>query len=120
MANVVTTPESTFPIVIQPAIVEFAEGDSLVTKEFTIINRATQPITPKVVSSPDNLVDITFPASIPATKSAKGTMRLKREGLVASFQKSVTIQLDDQAKSRFTIPIKRAGVNLAIPTNGPQ
>lgn len=105
--NVVAKPDSTFPVVIQPARIEFADGDRAETMEFTITNRATQPLTPRVVSSPRSLVSITLPASIPASESATGTVKLKKAGLKGSFEKSVTIQLDDQAKSRFTIPIKR-------------
>lgn len=90
----------------------------MATMEFTVTNRTTGALTPKIVSVPRSLVRITLPASIPASKSAKGTVRLKRAGLKASFQKSMTIQLDDQTKSRFTIPIKRAGINLAVPTGG--
>ena len=119
-ATIVARQDSTFPIVIQPAKIEFAASDSGATFEFTIINKGTGPLVPTIVSAPRNLASITLPALIPAFKSAKGTVSLKKAGLKASFEKSVTIQLDDQAKSRFTIPIKRAGIGQAVvvPTGG--
>jgi len=117
-ANIVTKPDSTFPIVIQPTKIEFAESDSTAVVEFTITNRATSAIAPKIVSAPRSLVSITLPALIPASGSATGSVRLKRAGLKESFEKSVTVQLNDKQKSRFTIPIKRAGIAVAVPIDG--
>jgi hypothetical protein len=119
-ANIVTKPDSTFPIVIRPAKIEFAESDSTETTEFTITNSSKGSLIPRIVSAPRSLVSINLPSSIPALDSAKGTMTLKKAGLKASFEKSLTIQLNDQAKSRFTIPIKRAalGQPVIVPTGG--
>ncbi len=117
--NIVTKPDSTFPIVITPAKIEFAQGDSAAALEFTITNKAKQPLTPRIVSAPRSLVSITLPPSIPGSESAKGTVTLKRAGLKAGFEKSLTIQLNDEAKSRFTIPIKRTGPNqVVVPAGG--
>lgn len=119
-ANVVTKPDSTFPIVIQPPKIEFAASDSTETMELTITNKSEGSLIPKIVSAPRSLVSINLPPSIPALDSAKGTMTLKKAGLKAGFEKSLTIQLNDQAKSRFTIPIKRTAIGQAVvaPTGG--
>lgn len=115
-ANIVTKPDSTYPIVIQPPRIEFAAGDSTETMEFTITNKSDGALSPRVVSAPSRLVSIILPPSIPAGESSIGSVTLKKAGLKAEFEKSVTVQLNDQAKSRFTIPIKRAGAtSVAVP-----
>jgi hypothetical protein len=119
-ANVVIWSDSTYPIVIRPATIDFPASGNLETMEFIIINKATDAITLSIVSPPRSLVGISLPPSIPALDSAKGTMTLKKAGLEAGFEKSLTIQLNDQAQSRFTIPVKRAGGGQAVvvPTGG--
>jgi hypothetical protein len=114
-ANIFTKPDSTFPIVIQPAKIEFAASDSAETMEFTLTNKSGGSLIPKIVSAPRSLVSINLPPPIPALDSAKGSMTLKKAGLNAGFEKSLTIQLNNQQKSRFTIPIKRAGIAMAVP-----
>jgi hypothetical protein len=113
-ANIFTKPDSTFPIVIQPPKIEFAAGDSTETIEFTITNKSDGALSPRVVSAPRRLVSINLPQSIPAGESTTGSVTLKKAGLNAGFEKSLTIQLNDQAKSRFTIPIKRSVVGQAV------
>lgn len=113
-ANIVTKPDSTYPIVIRPPKIEFAAGDSTETMEFTITNKSDGAISPSVVSAPRRLVGINLPRSIPAGESVSGSISLKKAGLKAGFEKSLTIQLNDQAKSRFTIPIKRSVVGQAV------
>lgn len=119
-ANIVSRPDSTYPVVIHPMKIEFAETDSLETLEFTIINKTTESITPSVVSAPNRLVSVSLPPWIAAADSAKGSMKLKKAGRGKSFEKSLTIQLNDDAKSRFTIPIERVGIGqeVVVPTHG--
>lgn len=113
-SHIVPQPDSTFPLVIQPSVIAFERQDSLATLEFTIFNKAADVISPSIVSAPHHLVSIHLPPWIAALDSAKGTMQLTRAGLEASFEKSLTIQLNDEAKSRFTIPIKRTGISRAV------
>lgn len=113
-ANIVTNPDSTYPIVIQPSKIEFAAGDSSETMEFSITNMSDAAISPRIVSSPRRFVSINMPQSIQAGESTMGSVTLKKAGLREGFEKSVTFQLNDQAKSRFTIPIKRSIVGQAV------
>jgi len=119
-AYVVTEQESTYPIVIQPATIEFAANDSTEAMEFTITNKSGGRLTPGIVSAPFSLVNINLPASIPAFDSAKGTVTLRKGGLKAGFEKSLTVQLNDPAQSRFTIPIKRTAIRqpVVVPIGG--
>jgi len=112
-ANIFTKPDSTYPIVIQPPKIEFAAGDSTETMEFTITNKSDAAISPRIVSAPRRFVSINLPQSIPAGESTIGSVTLKKAGLREGFEKSVTVQLNDQAKSRFTLPIKRSVVGQA-------
>lgn len=119
-ANIVTKPDSTYPIVIQPPKIEFAAGDSTETMEFAITNKSDGVLSPRIVSAPRRLVSITLPQSIQAGESTIGSVTLKKAGLKAGFEKSVTIQLNDEPKSRFTIPIKRSiiGQAVVVPAGG--
>jgi hypothetical protein len=115
--NVLIKPDSTYPIVIKPFRLQFTEiGDSLPTEvHFTITNVSRQAVAPSLVSSPRPLLSVVLPKSIPAGKSAKAIIKLKKDGLTISLDKSITIQLDDAAKTRFTIPVRVSLAAKIIP-----
>ncbi len=106
--NVLIKPDSTYPIVIKPFRLQFTEiEDSLPTEiQFTIKNVSRQTVTPSLVSSPRPLLSVMLPKSIPAGKSATAIVKLQKDGLTISLDKSITIQMDDPAKTRFTIPVR--------------
>jgi hypothetical protein len=67
-----------------------------------------QDLSLTVIDQPDGLFDITLPAMIKAGESAEGVLKLRDDALDTEFQKSVTIQLNDEQTTRFTIPVKRS------------
>ncbi len=106
-SNIVKEPDSAYPIMIQPWSIEFASGTIADKVEFTITNKATTPLRPRMVSGPGSGVTVSLPSVIPGSGSATGTVRLEHRDPSAAIEKSVTIELDDAARSRFTIPIHR-------------
>lgn len=108
--NIVTEPDSAYPLMIEPWSIEFASGTVAQTIEYTITNKATTPLRARVVSGPGSGITVSLPEVIPASGTAIGTVRLEHRDPSAVIEKSVTIELDDAAKSRFTIPIHRPGL----------
>lgn len=107
--NVVTKPDSTYPIVISPYKFDISQYGEKKRDElrFKITNLSGKTVHPKIISSSAGLCDISLPKEIKAGNTAEGVLRVKKEGLNEEFEKSVTIQIDDQVQTRFTIPIKR-------------
>lgn len=108
-ANVVARPDSTYPVVIKPYKLDMTQFGEKVRNEikFTISNVSETNLQPSVVYAPDDLMEVVLPKSIPAGKSAEGIVRLKKSALDKQIEKSITLQLNDEKQSRFTIPVKR-------------
>ncbi len=107
--NVMARPDSTYPVIIKPYKLDISQfGEKVRDKmKFTIANVSDKPLTPKLVSSPD-IFEVELPHTIAAGATGEGSVTLSSKALKTEFEKSVTIQLDDEATSRFTIPVKRA------------
>jgi hypothetical protein len=108
-AEVVTRPDSTYPIVIKPYKLDLTQFGEKVRSEikFTIVNVSDKPLHPNLVCSAYDLFDVTLPKAIPAGKTGEGILRLKKTAVDKAFEKCLTLQLDDEKTSRFTIPVKR-------------
>jgi hypothetical protein len=107
--TVVTRPDSTYPLVIKPYkldMSQFGEKSRAETK-FSLMNLTQAPLTPVVVSASDEYFHVTLPKSIPAGGSAEGTVTIKPGVMEKPFDKSFTIELNDDSHSRYTIPVKR-------------
>lgn len=74
---------------------------------FKINNVSDQKLNVHLVAAPDEYVKIELPDSIEPGKTASGMVHLLKEAFDDEFEKSFTIEFDDEAKSRFTIPLKR-------------
>jgi hypothetical protein len=117
-ANVFTQPDSTFPIIIRPSKIDFSDsGDATVTElYFSLINNSKQDLKPTLISFPKSLVSVILPKTIPAGGYADGSIKLKNAGMKKEFEKSITIQLNDPANTRFTIPITHGSIASTAPS----
>jgi hypothetical protein len=124
MADVVARPDSTFPIVIKPYKLDLTQFGEKVRSEikFTIQNVSDKPLQTTIISAPNELMDVKLPKSIPAGKTGEGVVTLKKTAFDKAFEKCVTIQLNDEKSTRFSIPIKRtvrtAATAATTPTAG--
>lgn len=107
-ANVLIAPDSIIPIRIKPFIVDLTNGGSTATGEMTltISNVSTNDLVATVVGSPANLLKVTLPKVIRAGKSAEAKVALTNEAVPVNFESSVTLQFNDEASSRYTVPVK--------------
>ena len=110
LATVVNRPDSTYPVVIKPYkldISQFSEKKRD-TMRFNITNMSDKPLEVSTVFSPSEFFDLKLPKLINPGETAHGTIKLKKNVLDKAFEKSFTIELNDENKSRFTIPVKRS------------
>jgi hypothetical protein len=106
---VVQQPDSTYPIVINPSKILLDEGGTVKEdgSEFTIANISDEDLEIQVVYKPHGYFDIDIPGAIKSGKTAKCRIKAADDFLEKSFEKSITFELNDTAKSRFTLPISQ-------------
>ncbi|MDF1543593.1 MAG: DUF1573 domain-containing protein [bacterium] len=109
MTHVVSRPDSTYPIVISPYKLDMSQFTE-VTRDrisFTLENVSDQEIRPTLVYAPNDIMEVSLPELIGPGEKQDGMVLLNKQVLDNSFEKSFTIELNDEKNTRFTIPIKR-------------
>ncbi|MCH7948755.1 MAG: hypothetical protein IIC66_13260, partial [candidate division Zixibacteria bacterium] len=76
-------------------------------RQFTIQNVSKEDLKLELISLPDGYFEIDLAVEIKAGETITGEIRLLKDSLEKSFQKSFTIRFNDDFGSRFTIPVKR-------------
>jgi len=117
-AHVVTNPDSTFPIQIKPYKFDISQFGEKERKrlEFDITNLSDQDLEITLIDMPAGMFELTLPKKIGAGETESGRIEIQDDYVSEEFQKSLTIELNDAAKTRFTIPIKRS---IRIPGKTP-
>ena len=107
--EVVRQPDSTYPIIINPYRLYVSKADTIEIDEakFTIRNVSDQELGVKVIDAPYGYFRLDIHKSIKAGAAVDCKLKVNPEFLKDSFEKSVTIELADAAKTRFTIPVVR-------------
>jgi len=108
--QIVIQPDSTYPIVISPYKLNISQFGEKIRDEMTfkIKNVSEQDVKPIIVDIPSDLFEVDIPDKIKAGKTEEAVLKLKEGALEQNFEKSFTIELDDEAKTRFSIPVRRA------------
>lgn len=106
-ANVVPYPDSTYPLRITPFKVAIPSDQSGAKVTVTLTNVSDRSVHPVLVDLPHGVLDVTLPSTIEPHKSAEAIIAVSAKTPAGGFEKSVTIQVDDEAQSRFTIPVVR-------------
>lgn len=108
-AFVVTNPDSTYPITIKPYKFDISQYGEKPRKklEFAITNVSDEDLEVRLVDMPPGMFKLSLPKKVKAGKTEKGKIELFDELVTEEFEKSLTIELSDQQKSRFTVPVKR-------------
>ncbi len=116
LSTVLVRPDSSYPLVIQPRILDFSGGgaDAPGTLTVRLTNVSESAVSPSLIETPAGLFEIVLPGSIPAGGSAEATIRLSDDAR-ASFEKSFTFQLNDAQASRYTVPVKRTAAASPAP-----
>ncbi|MFZ1682946.1 MAG: DUF1573 domain-containing protein [Candidatus Zixiibacteriota bacterium] len=108
-ANVVTRPDSTYPVVVDPYKLDISQfGEKQRTAiGFSVRNAATQPLKLTMVSTTPEYFTVELPKVVEPGKSVDGMVKLTPLALTKDFEKSFTFQVGDERQSRFTVPVKR-------------
>jgi len=108
-ADVMLRPDSTYPIVIRPYKLDVSQFGEKTRDEvtFSIENVSDRALKPTMVSWAGELMTVKLPKEIAPGKTEVATLKLTAEGVRQAFEKSFTIQLNDEQGSRFTVPTKR-------------
>lgn len=119
MAHVVLRPDSTYPVVIKPYKLDLSQFTDKVRDNitFTISNVSDQKLDLEMIANNDDYFKVKLPSSIEAGESTEVTLKLNRDILEKSFEKSFTFELNDEKTSRFTIPVKRTVRAAAKPAS---
>lgn len=107
--DVVKSPDSTYPIVIKPYRLYVSKADTIEIDEasFTIQNVSDQPLGIDVAGAPQGYFQLTLPKTLKAGETAECKLKVNAAHLAEPFEKSVTLELTDASKTRFTIPVIR-------------
>jgi len=108
-ANIYKDPAQTRPIVLKPHIFDISRyGEKSRTKiEFEITNVSDRDLKLEVIDYPKSMLKLDFPDKIKAGKTESGKAEVKDFFKNIEFEKSITIELNDEDHTRFTIPVKR-------------
>lgn len=108
-AMVIPKPDTTNPVVIMPYKLDLSKtirrvGDRV---EFAIKNVSDQAVSLKLIDQPEGYWELSLPSQIGAGESAQAVLTALEPGTAPRYEKSFTIELNDAAKSRFTVPVLR-------------
>jgi hypothetical protein len=109
ISYIVTNPDSTYPLKIAPWPIRLDGTPETPNMEasFTLTNLSGSPFSTEMIAFPASFLDVTLPATIPAKGTAKGSIKVKEALAKKVIEKSITFELNDVAKSRYTIPVLR-------------
>jgi hypothetical protein len=120
-ATVLEKPDSTYPITIIPYRLSVSRADTIEISEakFKITNVSDKDLGIKLVDSPEDYFAITLPNDIGPGQSAEGTLKLNPAYLAEPFEKSITLEVNDDAHTRFTLPVIRRFIGAGRPEEKP-
>ena len=110
MADLISDPAGTSPVVFTPMELDISPLSARPRTEmpFVISNKTNTWLQLRLLEWPRELLELNLPDSIAPGEEVGALLRLTPRGQQQAFEKSVTFEFDDLARSRFTLPIKRA------------
>ncbi len=107
--DVETRPDSSYPLVVDPYKLDMTQLGDKVRDEmtFNVKNITDQKLPISVISLPSDYFSIVLPSSINPGEAIEGKLKLTKLAIDQDFEKSFTLELGDQAHTRFTVPVKR-------------
>jgi hypothetical protein len=108
-ARVVSQSDTTYPIIITPFLLDLPKSGEKARDviEFRIANVSDADLDISVIDRPEGYFDLKLPHGVDAGGTVQGYLKLREDLIETSFEKSITIELNDELSTRFTIPVKR-------------
>lgn len=120
--HVIDQPDSTYPVVVKPYKLDISQFGEKVRDEmrFTITNVSDQDVDVTLIAWPNSILEkVDLPKKIKAGTSEEGRVKLREDQVEESFEKSFTFEVNDAAKSRFSVPVKRQVQHASNVAPGP-
>jgi hypothetical protein len=107
VANVFTDPSELTPLSVEPYTIEVTaetviENDEVI---FSLTNESDTDVQIKPIEWARHLFDIEIPEVIKAGETKQGKIILFADTYMKSISKSITFELDDKNKTRYSLPV---------------
>ncbi|MEW5923643.1 MAG: hypothetical protein AB1746_06615 [Candidatus Zixiibacteriota bacterium] len=112
-ANIYQITDTTYPINIMPRLLDISILQDDAEMAFKIRNLSHEGIKITIIDYPKEYLRVRLPFKINAHEEGLGFVSLTSLGRESRFRKSITIELNDRDKTRFTIPVYR-GPNITV------
>jgi len=108
-AELAVEPPSYWPVVIKPAVVDVSQFGEQPRRRarFLIENRLDKDLNIQVVDSSLKSFTVEIPEKVKARDSVSGLIIVRKDAVDTEFEESITIEFDDEDRSRYSIPVKR-------------
>ena len=106
-ANVMRYPDSTSPLVMKPFRIHLIplNEETSAKQSFTITNVSDQDLELTLIAAPTALFTVDLPKKIKAGETKTVNLEVKKDAAEQAFEKSITIAVNDQEGTRFTVPV---------------
>ena len=109
-ADIYGDPEQMSPLVLRPPAVELSVynyKDMHETATFHIVNKSGRDYNLKLVDVFNKPIEVELPKKVKAGETVEGMVKVRKELLNTNFLDSFTFEIDDDFRSRYTIPVRR-------------
>ncbi len=102
-------PEEAMPISLDPYRLDVSQFTPTPRRmaKFNIVNKGDRDYQLTVVDYGDEYFNLELPKVVKAGQTATGTITVHEELVESEFVHSVTFEIDDEMKTRYTLPVKR-------------
>lgn len=109
MTYVIPRPDSAFPLRLEPFKLDISQYGQEVRDRatFAITNVSDKEITITPVAGIEDIGSLTLPSKVGAGQTVQAEVVLRPEALAKELERSLTFQVNDEPKSRYTVPIRR-------------
>ncbi len=116
----VENPDSLYPITLKPYRIFVSRAGEVEVDEakIQITNVSDQDLGITLIDQPPGYFTIEIPDNVGAGQTVDCKLKVRPEMLEQTFEKSITIELSDNAHSRFTIPVIRRFIGAGKPAQG--
>jgi len=108
-AEVMVKPESAKPLVLTPDKVDVSQYGAKARRKgtFTLTNNGFSDFQISVVDSSNKSFDVVLPKVIKAGQKVEGQVIVHKTAVPTSFEESFTLEITDDGRSRYSVPIWR-------------
>ncbi|MGB5107896.1 MAG: DUF1573 domain-containing protein [Candidatus Zixiibacteriota bacterium] len=110
-------PDSLKPVTLSASSLEWLPTEMASEKKLIVKNTSTTPLKMKLVSQPYGFAVIELPdGEIKQGKTREIKVKVDKSFTGTEFKKSFTVELNDSAKTRFTVPVTIGELQAPVAT----